>query len=635
MWQANPWLPKVFALCLSTAITDGVVTGSGAVDLGGVVTEHYHEPLVWLNLLLERQLMGDMGYTINTPILDLKIGGISIVHNARPAEEEPAWSTSAELASYAVAIDSGVTGILLPLRLFAAVAALFTQITPIFNEQNPLHGKRNTSLLWPNQGRPESVCGGPVTADYEPSSDFHTISLVLSDGGGGFNFTIELSASDYLIKNSAPEISRIRLPNGAKLNLQLEGGQQYLCNSIGVSPVTTNSEHGRREKIVLGGTFLQKYYAAFDLGRERVGIAKAADCAHPGPPPPPPCEVPRPQHGNLGSCPTHNDNIGTARTAIAEETGWLPGGASCEITCDDGYLPVGHLTADTSSLYPGSLAAASQSYAEAPQFIICGMDGKLIGVTTCELGGAACISAPCEHGGTCVEVDVHHYECRCSHDFTGTNCEIATQPSSTPPPPPSPSTSSQPPTSPPSPTPFTSPCDRTPCGEHGENCVLLLDASESYSCTCEEGWEGVNCDRQTDEHSGSSVVSNRPPPQARQATQDSQYTQANPRNPDIMPVRADGEVASLSFNQHASGRHNDSDKPRDGVRNDRTRARYTTSAFSLQNVLLTAAVFTCVACCWWNRQEGTGAWSLASHGRGGHSKGGAYKLVPQRDHHLA
>eukprot|EP01046_Picozoa_sp_COSAG06_P013205 COSAG06_NODE_795_length_12228_cov_51.650507_5_plen_396_part_00 len=200
------------------------------------------------------------------------------------AGEEAVWATTDQLGSYAVAVDSGVTGILLPLPLFAAVAALFTQITPSFNEDNPLHGKRNTSLLWPNTGRPESVCGGPVTADYEPAADsggdFHTISIVLSldssssgggggggggggDGGGG-NFTIRLVPSDYLKKNPTPDSSRIRLPNGAEFSMALEGDQTFLCNSIGVSPSlnTAGAEEGggiHSEKIVLGGEYSRSH----------------------------------------------------------------------------------------------------------------------------------------------------------------------------------------------------------------------------------------------------------------------------------------------------------------------------------------------------------------------------------------
>ena len=48
------------------------------MDLGGLVPEHYHEPLVWLELLLERQLMGDMGYTINAPVVDVQVGGPAV-----------------------------------------------------------------------------------------------------------------------------------------------------------------------------------------------------------------------------------------------------------------------------------------------------------------------------------------------------------------------------------------------------------------------------------------------------------------------------------------------------------------------------------------------------------------------------
>ena len=49
-----------------------------------------------------------------------------------------------------------------------------------------MHGKRNTSLLWPNSAREGSLCGGPVTSDYEPVDDFHAIEFVLQvDDGSG------------------------------------------------------------------------------------------------------------------------------------------------------------------------------------------------------------------------------------------------------------------------------------------------------------------------------------------------------------------------------------------------------------------------------------------------------------------
>ncbi len=605
-------MPKVFALCLSTVSNvDETKSANGAVDLGGVVAEHYHEPLVWLDLLLERQLMGDKGYAINAPVLDIQIGGISIVHNARPAEEQSTWSTSAELAGYAIAIDSGVTGILLPLRLFAAVAALFTQISPTFNAENPLHGKRNTSLLWPNVGRPESVCGGPVTADYQPSTDFHTFRLVLGAAAGGSNFTIELAASDYLIKNPTPEASRVQLPSGVQVTLELAGGQQYLCNSIGVSPVTTKSESNRREKIVLGGTFLQRYYAAFDLSRERVGIANAADCAHPGPTPPPPCEVPTPQHGSLGSCPKADESAGADTGGIAAgrelESGWLPGGASCEISCDDGYHPVGHLTADTSSLSStSSMTAASQSYSEAPQFAICAMDGNLVGVTTCEADDddEACASAPCANGGSCMGHKMYHYECNCAHGYTGTNCEIPEPP---------------PPSLPPSPPP--PPSLLSPCGQHGETSTPRDE--HDYRCTCEEGWEGDICDVQRNEQPALSTPrQHRPsPPLSSSQPEDAQ--------PNTGRSGAEGEVTPPTTSESSNGQ--------DVGSRERTPARATpdNSATPLKSMLLIAVVFV-AACCCWHHWKGTGAPGVATQRRrGGDKKAGAYKLVPQNDHHVA
>ena len=100
------------------------------------------------------------------------------------------------------------------------------------------------------------MCGGPVTRDYDPASDFHSIELVLqtNDGSGrgsAANFTLQFEAADYLVKNDHPDSARITLPNGRTFQMELSDGQTYLCNSIGAS--MTN-------KIVLGGVFLQNYY---------------------------------------------------------------------------------------------------------------------------------------------------------------------------------------------------------------------------------------------------------------------------------------------------------------------------------------------------------------------------------------
>ena len=203
--------------------------------------------------------------------------------------------------------------------------------------------------------------------------------------------------------------------------------------------------------------------------------------------------------GTLGTCPTVSTNPAVDPAVALSQShagaGWLPGGAFCEITCDVGYHPVGRATSAA-----GSTTSASQSFAEAPQFVICGMEGQLMGVTTCERNteGHTCASAPCVNGGTCMEWKHTGYECRCPPGFNGQQCER---------------TCALVCDDPPAGTAAAAgdndgdgeddscaydcehhACDSAPCGVHGDFCMPLRVAPWRR-CVCKKGWVGDQCDQ--------------------------------------------------------------------------------------------------------------------------------------------
>ena len=70
-----------------------------------------------------------------------------------------------------------------------------------------------------------------------------------------------------------------------------------------------------------------------------------------------------------------------------------------------------------------------------------------------------CLSAPCQHGGSCVD-SVASYLCKCTHSWTGVDCDI-----------------------------IVDRCKSNPC-QNGANCTAMIDG---YSCGCLTGWSGHRC----------------------------------------------------------------------------------------------------------------------------------------------
>eukprot|EP01052_Picozoa_sp_SAG31_P023488 SAG31_NODE_1940_length_6860_cov_4.116540_1_plen_1746_part_10 len=72
-----------------------------------------------------------------------------------------------------------------------------------------------------------------------------------------------------------------------------------------------------------------------------------------------------------------------------------------------------------------------------------------------------CLSAPCLHGGTCIE-GIHSFSCNCTVGWQGDTCQL-----------------------------LADPCDEVPCGGHG---VCTATGPLTYSCSCFDGFSGDNCD---------------------------------------------------------------------------------------------------------------------------------------------
>ncbi|XP_061133570.1 protein crumbs homolog 1-like [Syngnathus typhle] len=110
------------------------------------------------------------------------------------------------------------------------------------------------------------------------------------------------------------------------------------------------------------------------------------------------------------------------------------------------------------------LSAANFSFEEAAGFI-CHCQSGFTG-ENCSLNVDECVSAPCQHGGSCQDL-VNSYQCLCSDGFTGVHCDVDIDE-----------------------------CDSNPC-QNGATCE---DAANSYICHCPEpetGREplgGRNCD---------------------------------------------------------------------------------------------------------------------------------------------
>ncbi|XP_053403585.1 integrin beta-like protein C [Mercenaria mercenaria] len=87
--------------------------------------------------------------------------------------------------------------------------------------------------------------------------------------------------------------------------------------------------------------------------------------------------------------------------------------------------------------------------------------------STCEIDIDECKSGSCLHNGTCFDL-VNSFFCGCVYGYSGDQCEIGIDP-----------------------------CSSTPCKNKG---ICESRNGTYYTCTCVDGWEGVNCAyRQQDE----------------------------------------------------------------------------------------------------------------------------------------
>jgi hypothetical protein len=330
IWLANPTMARLFALCLSGSV--------GSVDFGAILrTRSFNQgPKMfrWVPL----NVTDGQGYR-TAALLDLQMDEYSIMGPAAngelPVGQEAFWMTPSQLASYSVSLDSGTTSLMLPQELYSRFAVQFSQRWKQFGPEegftskargsHHFAGRRNTSQLFPSENK-KSYCAGPIAADYDLSRDFPVISFVLpaaantARSGSASNVTLRLEPAQYLRKLKSPDSMRVTI-RGQKIGARQPFGSDgtFVCLGIQISPPGAG--------IVLGGLFLEAYYAVFDLEHQRLGLGGAANChstlAQPSPPPPPPPSDPlplplppaQPQHVGLAT----PDNV-AAPPAAAQRT---------------------------------------------------------------------------------------------------------------------------------------------------------------------------------------------------------------------------------------------------------------------------------------------------------------------------
>eukprot|EP00808_Paulinella_micropora_P000798 g78003.t1 len=121
-----------------------------------------------------------------------------------------------------------------------------------------------------------------------------------------------------------------------------------------------------------------------------------------------------------------------------------------------------------------------------------------------------CASSPCQNGGTCKD-GVNSYTCTCAKSFSGANCQTGSAATSvlttTTAPAGTAALSERTSTTAPAGTAATSVLTSTTAPAVGNRCSsnpcqnggLCKDQSGSYTCTCQTGWEGTNCQTNTND----------------------------------------------------------------------------------------------------------------------------------------
>ncbi|KAL0896199.1 hypothetical protein ABMA27_012142 [Loxostege sticticalis] len=90
----------------------------------------------------------------------------------------------------------------------------------------------------------------------------------------------------------------------------------------------------------------------------------------------------------------------------------------------------------------------------------------------CEVdAGDPCRSAPCQHGGRCLETARGDYTCSCTPNYHGQHCELEVS--------------------------LDPLCVEGPCRNNGS--CSVPPGADSYVCTCQEGFTGRNCEIDVDE----------------------------------------------------------------------------------------------------------------------------------------
>ena len=121
LWDKNPNLPRLFALCLSQQAPLADSNFSGSIDVGHALEAHHDGPIRWVPMAAVDS-PGHKGYKTVTGLLDIKLNDKSLVDNAPANGTGSFYATSEQLSGYRIEVDSGTTGILLPAALYGVFA---------------------------------------------------------------------------------------------------------------------------------------------------------------------------------------------------------------------------------------------------------------------------------------------------------------------------------------------------------------------------------------------------------------------------------------------------------------------------------------------------------------------------------